>query len=261
MPRTTHRRGRALLAAAALAAALMAAVPAGAQAAHQQDFRAGAVLLDQPKGRPWALALKLGADLDYGREYVVGETDPVDNMQFKFPVATVNGNAFATCDPKRIQARKSPKACPADSLIGTGSAVADATLTSTLDAKIWVFNGKGNSRQREIVVFAKTTQTGVEVNLVLRGALKRISGGGFGWQLDLPVPRIDTVIGAPPAAVRRFEVTVMKRKKVGRQRISYIEAPTVCPARGLPFQANFHYMDQKSSGPIDKKISCTLTAV
>jgi hypothetical protein len=42
--------------------------------------------------------------------------------------------------------------------------------------------------------------------------------------------------------------------------VSFIEAPTACPAAGLPFLANFSYMDG-SGGSSAKTISCTLNAV
>jgi hypothetical protein len=254
MPPTNHRRRRATLVAAALAGALAALAPAAAHAAPTQELKAGAVLLDQPKGRPWALALKLGA--------VLGTDDgsfgsPVKNIQFKFPHATVNGRPFATCDAKRLQALKRASACPAGSQIGKGTAKVDATLTGLIDAELWIFNGKGTDRSRKVVLFAKAKQ--VEVNLVLQGTLKRTSGR-YGWQLDLPVPEIPTVTGAPPAAIRNFDVTVQARKKVRGQKVSFIEAPTVCPSAGLPFLATFVYMDG-SRGSSAKTISCTLNAI
>ena len=127
-------------AAAAAVAALAVAAPA--QAAHTQNLVFSATLLDQPKGQPWAVNLNVNATL--------GTTDgglaaPLHHVRFQFPAgARVNADKFPTCSPG--SSFEKTLSCPKGSVLGTGLAKVDARpLLSNVDAKLKLFNGKGNA--------------------------------------------------------------------------------------------------------------------
>jgi len=248
------RKIRRAAVATACLAACAAAVPAQAFSPPVSELNVGAKLLDQPAGKPWAVALLLGATITTTDG---SEAAPVKKMVFKFPNATVNGNDFATCTAAKLRA-KGPSVCPKTSRIGTGVATVDARplLQTPVKADLDLFNGPGNNKSRKIVLLAQARQ--IEVTLVLEGTLKKTSGR-FGYQLDLPVPDIPTVAGANPAAIADFNVTVQARGRKGGKKTSFIEAPRACPTV-LPFTAAFSYADGQSSSAASN-ISCTLMGV
>src|SRR2546430_2538472 len=109
MPRPT-----ALALALALAGA---ALPAAATASQTSTLTAGATLLDQPKGQPWAIGLDVGAQIATPDG---SQPSALQRMRVEFPRATINSDAFATCQLKRLEGRKGIDGCPTGSRIGSG---------------------------------------------------------------------------------------------------------------------------------------------
>lgn len=250
MIRSSRRPAR--LAVLLMAAAAMV-LPAKALANPTSALDMSATLLDQPAGQPWAVDLNLGAH--FGS--TDGSVPPIlTNMSFKFPHAKVNGSAFPTCTLAKVT-KGGPGACPKGSLIGTGRAIVDA-IGLQIGATIKAFNGPGTDSKRQEIVWAKS-DPGIDVTLVFPGTLKKI-GGQYGYQLDIAVPAINTIPGAPDASVDSFNVSVGGRTKKHGKKISYIDAPTVCPKAGLPFFGSFSFRDGTSS-TASATISCTLKAV
>jgi hypothetical protein len=249
---TPRYRRPALAAALTLALAALAA-PGQALANPTSGLDMAATLLDQPAGQPWAVDLTLGAH--FGTDD--GSIPPIlNNMSFKFPHAKVNGSAFPTCTLAKLKA-KGPTGCPSGSMIGSGRAVVDA-IGLKIGATVKAFNGPGTDSKRQELVYAKA-DPGIDVTLYFAGVLKKISGQ-YGYQLDIPVPPIETIPGAPNASVDSFNVAVGGRTKKHGKKVSYIDAPTVCPSAGLPFFGTFSFGDGSSS-TASSKISCTLKAI
>lgn len=241
--------------AAAAVTALAVAAPALA-ADHTQNLVFGATLLDQPKGQPWAVNLNVDA--------VLGTTDgslaaPLHHVRLQFPAgAKVNASQFPTCAPKTVAASLS---CPKGSLLGTGLAQVDARplVSSLLPAKLKLFNGKGTSSKRTLVLTASTEDSGIEVNLVLPGTLAKI-GGRYSYKFDLDIPDVIAVSGAPPVAINGFNINVGGRLTKKGRKISFIDAPTKCPSGGWPFTGQFTFGD--GTAPLlSSKIDCTLKTV
>src|SRR4051812_43332842 len=137
---------------AATAAATMAVAAPVAMAAHTQELQFGATLLDQPKGQPWAVNLSIDATL--------GTTDgdlapPLRHVSFQFPAgAKLNADKFPTCAPKTFA---DSLKCPKASMLGNGLAKVDARpLLNNVDAKLKLYNGKGNASKRTLVLTATT---------------------------------------------------------------------------------------------------------
>ena len=63
-----------------------------------------------------------------------------------------------------------------------------------------LFNGKGTASKRSLFLTASTEDSGIEVNLVLKGTLAR-TGGRYSYQFDLDIPDVVAVTGAPPVAI------------------------------------------------------------
>jgi hypothetical protein len=246
------RRSKTVAAAAAFAAF---AVAGPAQAAHTQDLVFGATLLDQPKGQPWAVSLNVNATL--------GTTDgglaaPLRHVRLQFPAgAKVNADKFPTCAPKTFA---DSLKCPKASLLGNGLAKVDARpLLNNVDAQLKLFNGKGTANKRSLYLTASTEDSGIEINLLLPGTLAKI-GGRFSYQFDLDIPEIVAVSGAPPVAINSFKIDVGGRVKKKGKKISYIDAPTKCPAGGWPFTGTFTFGDG-ALPTLNSHLDCTLKTV
>jgi hypothetical protein len=241
-----HARRLAIGLTAVLAAGALA-VPA-ALADHTQRLDIGAELVrQQAGGKPWIVNLSLGAHL--------GSTDgaapsPVNHMVFQFTRgAKVHPEAFGTCTLDVLRQR-GPAGCPASSRLGKGKATAHA-LEQDFPATVDVFNGPKAGSGRKILIYARALST---VVIPLEGTLTKTSGK-YGWKLDLPVGRIQTV-GDNDAAITDFEVTV---GGIGRKKVPFIEAPTSCAKPGWPFLGTFTYADG-SRGTSSAIINCMLKA-
>lgn len=230
--------------------AVLAAAPAAAQAAQSARLDVAATLLNQPVGRPWAI--------DLGVSTTVSTPDgsppsPLRSIDLSFPHATLNDGRFPTCTLKRLQVKGS-RACPKASRIGTGTAIADVRplLDIPVHAGITVYNGPRQGGARTLLFDSIAKE--VQVRFILVGHLRH-TGGRFGYRLTMQVPPLNTIPGAKPAAISRFDVTVGGRRH-GR---SFLEAPRSCPRGGLPFQGRFTFADG-SKASAKAAISCTLRA-
>src|SRR3954453_15026736 len=210
--------GRTALALALALAAVGA--PASALADQTSTLSAGATLLDQPKGRPWAIGLDVKAAIATADG---SQPSQLNKLQVKFPHATVNSDDFGSCQLGKLEARKGVDGCPAGSRIGKGDAqvMARPLFPDPIPATIDVFNGQAKNGGRQILFLARTT-SGLSVQLVFAGVLKKVSGGPYGFTLDVPIPRIPTVPPFDDASVVGFTIHVQARKRKGGQRVSYI---------------------------------------
>jgi len=250
---TPHiRKLSVAVAAAALLGAALAAPAAQASVTDQLDV--GAQLLDQPKGQPWAVNLLLGAKVI---ESTGQENLPITKkFSFQFPKATVNSSAFATCNATDGNLlSRGPSACPASSQIGAGTAAVRA-ISLPFDATVKLFNGKGTDKQRELILYANAKT--VDVTVILRGTLTKVSNGNYGYTFDLPIPPIQ-VLSDQFAAIEAFNITVGKRIRKNGKLISFIDAPTKCSGAGWPFT----FRDELDGGVVANAaatISCIIKA-
>ena len=246
---------RRLVLALTTLAALAALAPvarADSQIVPRLDL--SAILLDQPKGRPWAIDLGFGMSLP-----TVDGTrpSPLRHAVFRFPQATVNADAFPFCTHAVLE-RKGPVACPKRTKIGSGTGLVDVRplVRNILHATIDVYNGPKKGRHRTFLFFAHGEE--VNADFVLDGDLVK-TPGRYGYQLDLPIPPLKTAPGVPDVAIDELEVTIGKRIRYRGRRVSLLEAPTRCPAGGWPFDAALTFADgqQRKAAAV---INCLLKA-
>lgn len=216
-----------------------------------QEF--GVKLISQPKGQPWAIGLNVHSIIDTTDGEKPSE---LKSILFLFPHAKVNAKFFPTCDAVRLKGG-GPKACPAGSKLGQGTALADARpLVNPVHATISMFNGKPRNGNPVFLFLAQATE--VSVDLLLQGELKKASGK-YGYRLEIPLPRIPTLPGQPDAAIHEIDVDVAATTRRKGKRVYLLQAPTSCPAGGFPFQTTFSFYDDQRLTS-NSAISCTLTA-
>jgi hypothetical protein len=232
---------------------LLAATAGVAQAAPTATLGASATLLSQPKGGQWAIGLGTSAAFAMPDG---SQPPPVRKMVIRFPQGKANWDRFPACSQTRLEQRKAPDGCPSGSRIGRGTSIVSAKpiVEDPITATIDVFNGAKSGSGRTLLFLARTT-TPISTQMVLKGVLRRTTGK-YGFRLDVDVPRIQTVPGAPDASIVSFTTLVQAR----RRGVSYLEAPRTCPGAGLPFAGTFTFEDG-SSASAGARIPCTLTSV
>jgi hypothetical protein len=140
------------------------------------------------------------------------------------------GTAFDTdvpgkCSVETLRA-EGRNGCPANSIVGTGTAQAVTGLTSIdpVNLNITAFNKAGG-----IIFYLQGTT--VPVTLPLEGTLR-------GSRLTVDIPRINAIPGSSrPVAVTAFN---LKIKRVRRGRNAYVKTPRTCRGRWT-VRATFQY--------------------
>jgi hypothetical protein len=246
---TTRPRRLATALAAVAALGASGALAASAMADHTQRLDIGAELVrQQPGGKPWIVNLTLGAEMGMSDGSV---PEPINHIVFQFTKgAKVHPEAFGSCT-ERILRNEGVSGCPHNSRLGEGDATT-SVLGEIFPATITVFNGPKVGSGRKLLVNARALGT---VQIVLEGTLTKVSGGKYGWRLDLPIAPI-RIVGDSYASITKFHVTV---GGIGRKKVPFIEAPTVCTKPGWPFFGTFTYADG-STGTSSALITCLLKA-
>jgi hypothetical protein len=165
---------------------------------------------------------------------------PVTNTTLRFPKgAALNARYFKKCSVSTLQS-KGRSGCPSASLIGKGTATGDARpIIAEVKAKITLFNGQPVKGNPSIIVYA---QPEISAPIVIQGAIKRQSGGPYGYVLSVDVPPIPTLPGQPNASVVFFDATTLDKtvKRKGRL-IHYIEGPILCNGTFFLLDGAFTY--------------------
>ena len=218
------------LATAALAAALLATTAAPASASLSGSLDVGVRLIEQPASQPWEVNLLLGGALKATDEIL----PPTSKLSFRFPPASVNTAAAATCTAAKpgIIGRLDVKVCPASSRIGRGTAHVRAG-DALIDARVDIFRGPGTDRRLTLFVVAEAGQI-LGITVTMRGTLQKVSDGQFGYRFDMPVPPIPFG-SSERVRLADFALDVGVRRRVGGRSVPFIQAPRSCPKGGFPF--------------------------
>jgi hypothetical protein len=148
---------------------------------------------------------------------------------------TRNTGSFATCDRAVLQAQ-GPTGCPSGSVIGTGSATADAraVVTDPISARVTIFNGTNGSVL--LFVFPDLGPT-----LVIEGQPTGSS------TIEFVVPPIFTLPSAPLAALTQLTLNFAS---------GYLTNPPDCPTAGWTWGFDFAYENGESLS-LSTSVPCT----
>ena len=97
-----------------------------------------------------------------------------------------------------------------------------------------------------------------QVTVVLRGTLRKVNKGQFGFEFTLNVPPIQ-ILSDQFVSIVNFKAKVGKRIKKNGRLISYIEAPRKCTGEGWPFT----YRNELTDGSVSTDnalIPCVIRA-
>lgn len=178
---------------------------------------------------------------------------PLVSLDIQLPVGVGLGNlGLATCTASTLE-RAGPYACPPNSLMGTGNAIAEVPIGPEdlrEPVTMWTFLAPPHEEHTTLVFYAVGSSP-VASYVVFSGTLVP-SSGQFGASLDTVIPLTPTLPEAPDVAV-----TYM-RSRLGPEGLTYyreangkfvryrpegMTLPTRCPADGFPFAATFKFQD------------------
>ncbi len=261
--RATHARATRALAGAALVVALAGslltlagALPAVVDASSTPQFN------PSPPPPPEATTATIKASFSPDRlnakaaftfavHFAGGELNvpsPVRKAVVHFPPGlTLDVPRLRSCSRAQLQAH-GPHGCPAQSEIGTGRALADVHVGSTVEgeeAAIAVFVGPPQGLNPTIEIIGQGYSPLEERVVITATALP--DNPPYGEKLVMSVPAIPTIPLEPNASTVSFSMTVGGKAAREHHNPNTVLLPSRCPTGGFPFAAEFTYEDGSTS--------------
>lgn len=173
---------------------------------------------------------------------------PVRKAVVQFPAGlTLEVPKLESCSKARLQAR-GPRGCPPQSVIGTGHALADVHVGSSVEseeAAISVFVGPPQGPNPTIEILGQGYSPLEERVVITATALP--DDPPYGEKLVMSVPAIPTIPLEPNASEVSFTVTVGGKAAKRHHNPNTVLLPTSCPTGGFPFAAEFTYENNSTS--------------
>lgn len=156
-----------------------------------------------------------------------------------------SGLGLATCNPAKLS-QDGPKACPANSIMGAGSALAKFQVSPEVSeetAEIGLVAGPSQNGYLKLLISATGTFP-VQTRIVMSTLL-------LPGQLQIDVPLVEGLPEGPDVAVVRVNVTIGGKltyyERSHGKRVAYrpqgILLPKHCPSEGFRFHADFSFLD------------------
>jgi hypothetical protein len=205
---------------------------------------------------PTLLPDRLGAEgaLQLTIDYSSNESAvplPVSSSVLRFPAGLgVEIPHLRSCSLARLRAQ-GPKACPVQSLLGHGHAIAEAQAGSQIVSEgiqLTLFVGPFHNLQPTFEILGQG-YTPFDERVVLTGTV-RPDNPPYGEDLVLSIPPIPTLPLEPDASIVSMSLTVGTAKPRHPITVNTIVVPPSCPAGGFPFATEFTYADGSTSSAL-----------
>lgn len=173
----------------------------------------------------------------------------------------LSGLGLAVCSSATLEAA-GLSGCPADSIMGRGNALAELRFGPQLvTEKATISIARAPDQEGHIALLLYASGPSPVNTQILSPAQLLPAGPPFGGRLDMQLPVIPSVPGAPDVAI------VSLRVSLGPQGLIYYEhtegstlaytpkgilLPRTCPRGGFPFAATFSFLD--GSHPVAQTI-------
>lgn len=222
---------------AVLGLAIMA-LPGVASALPTVTFKSVAVPIPGFPGTGNILGAGTALKTEYtitGTEYL-GSPPPIIGIHFYLPSGSkLHPSGFPTCTQATLE-QFGPIKCTKGSAAGPiGMALGFVTFGGERveeAAEISSFYAPGGG-----FLFFTDGHSPVSLEILSPGHFKNfVGGGGYGPELEVKVPLIASVPGAPYASVKQIEVKAGSAYKSHGKTIYYGRVPTKCPAGGFPLK-------------------------
>ncbi len=178
----------------------------------------------------------------------LGVPSPVRRAVVHFPPGlTLDVPKLRSCTKAQLQARGA-RGCPAQSQIGTGRALADVHVGSSVEseeAAISVFVGPPQGLNPTVEILGQGYSP-LDERVVITGTALP-DNPPYGEKLVMSVPAIPTVPLEPNASTVSFSVTIGGKAARKHHNPNTALLPSHCPTGGFPFAAEFTYEDGSTS--------------
>ncbi len=184
---------------------------------------------------------------------------PLTFVNLRYPrdlgIAT-SGLGLATCTPALLEAA-GPRGCPADSVMGVGSAVAQIAVGPEIvneTAPVTIFRAPTANGQIAMVLYANGA-TPVEAQILLPSLLLPASAP-FGGRVKIDVPLVPSLPDTPDVAIARLTTTlgplgITYYERLHGRTVAYrprgLQLPDSCPRGGFPFAAELGFVNGSSA--------------
>jgi hypothetical protein len=164
----------------------------------------------------------------------------------------LSGLGLAVCSPATLEALGT-SGCPANSIMGRGAAVAELRFGAQLVTEgTSISIARAPDQEGHIALLLYASGPSPVNTQILSPAQLLPANPPFGGRLNMELPIVPSVPGAPDVAIVSLHVTL------GPQGLTYYEQtegstlaytpkgillPTTCPRGGFPFAATFSFLD------------------
>jgi hypothetical protein len=254
--RTARVVGGAIAAAALLSLCLSTTAPAAQVVSLSAAFE------------PYRLGGRTTVALEFGLTAPPGQIpSTLTQVEVRYPKNlgfALSGLGLDVCPPSTLAAAGA-SGCPANSIMGHGTATAELRFGSqivTEGAAITIARAPDQDGFLALLLYVAGPSP---VNTqILSPAQLLPAGGSFGGRLHIELPLVPSVPGAPDVAIVQLSVTLGPQgltyfETVGGQTLAYrprgILLPNRCPRGGFPFAGAFTFADG-SRVTVRKAVSC-----
>lgn len=169
----------------------------------------------------------------------------------------VSGLGLATCAPAKLVAR-GPTACPVNSRMGFGSAVAELKAEGSIISEavsVTIVRGPTREGHLALLFYANGTKP-VYAQIVFPGLLIP-ADAPFGGAVSFAVPLVPSWPEGPDLSIIKLSSTLGPKhltyyERVKGKSVAYnpqgILLPKVCPRGGFRFAGVFHFVDGTQAG-------------
>lgn len=205
---------------------------------------------------PYRLGGRTTIDLSFQIQAPAGQLpSALTEVEVRYPEDlgfALSGLGLAVCSASMLEAA-GPSGCPADSIMGRGNALAELRFGAQLvteSAAVAIARAPDQEGHIALLLYASGPSP---VNTqILSPAQLLPAAAPFGGRLNMQLPLLASVPGAPDIAIASLHVTL------GPQGLTYYERaegstlaytptgillPTRCPRGGFPFAATFSFLD------------------
>jgi hypothetical protein len=180
-----------------------------------------------------------------------GVPSPVRRSVLRFPAGLgVEIPHLRSCSLQRLRIL-GPSACPKQSLLGHGHAIAEAQAGSQVVSEgidLTLFVGPFHNLQPTFEILGQG-YTPFDERVVLTGTVLP-DNPPYGEDLVLSIPPIPTLPLEPAASIVSMSLTVGASKPHHPITVNTVVVPPSCPKGGFPFAAEFTYADGSSGSAL-----------
>jgi hypothetical protein len=205
---------------------------------------------------PYRLGAPTTIELDLRIQAPAGQIpSALTEVEVRYPQDlgfALSGLGLAVCSTAMLE-QAGASGCPADSIMGGGSATAELSFGTQLvieNASISIARAPDQEGHISLLLYASGPSP---VNTqILSPAQLLPTAPPFGGRLNMQLPIIPSVPGAPDVAIVSMDVTIGPHGLTYYERtegatLAYtpkgILLPTTCPRGGFPFAATFSFLD------------------